>query len=170
MLDLNPICIYASTKQLNIHIQNKAIKQVFQCETLGVTLDESLSWKSNTDGFCKKISSRIYALKHIKEYVDKEILLAVYNAIIQPYFSYCCEVWNVLGETQSMRLQKLHNRAARIIAHVPNEVDQKTVLSILGWEPLEKQRKQDACTGVHSACRQEEMCTTPSTAQAGADA
>ena len=81
------------------------------------------------------------ALKHSKEYVDKEILLAVYNAIIEPYFSYCCEVWNVLGETQSMRLQKLHNRAARIIAHVPNEVDQQTVLSILGWEPLEKQGK-----------------------------
>ena len=30
--------------------------------------------------------------------------------------------------------------------------------------------KQEACTGVHSACRREEMCTTPSTAQAGADA
>ena len=31
-------------------------------------------------------------------------------------------------------------------------------------------KQQDACTGVHSACRREEMCTTPSTAQAGADA
>ena len=41
-----------------------------------------------------------------------------------------------------MRLQKLHNRAARTIAHVPNEVNQQTVLSILGWEPLEKQRKK----------------------------
>ena len=37
--------------------------------------------------------------------------------------------------------------------------------------------KQDACTGVRSACRREEnwaqsgyLCTTPSTAQAGADA
>ena len=29
--------------------------------------------------------------------------------------------------------------------------------------------KQDACTGVHSACRREEMCTTLSTAQPGAD-
>ena len=38
----------------------------------------------------------------------------------------------------------------------------------------EKKPKQDACKGVHSACRREEMCTTqsttPSTAQAGADA
>ena len=142
IIGTKPMLKKASTKKLNIHIQNKPIKQVFQCKTLGVTLDENLSWKSNTDALCKKISSGIYALKHIKEYVDKEILLAVYNAIIQPYFSYCCEVWNVLGETQSMRLQKLHNRAARIIARVPNEVDQQTVLSILGWEPLEQQRKK----------------------------
>ena len=96
--------------------------------------------ESNTDTLCKYISSGIYALKHIKEHVDKTFL-AVYNAIIQPYFSYCCEVWNVLGETQSMRLQNLHNRAACIIAHVPNEVDQQTVLNILGWEPLEQQSK-----------------------------
>ena len=84
-----------------------------------MTLDENLCWKGNTDALCKKISSGIYALNHIKEHVDKKTLLSVYNAIIQPYFSYCCDVWNVLDETQSLRLQKLHNRAARIIAHVP---------------------------------------------------
>ena len=134
----------ASAEQFKIHIQNKPIKQVFQCKTLGVTLDENLCWKGNTDALCKKISSGhgIYSLNHIKEHVDKKTLLSVYNAIIQPYFSYCCEVWNVLGETQSLRLQKLHNRAARIIAHVPNEIDQQTVLNILGWEPLKQQRKK----------------------------
>ena len=68
--------------------------------------------------------------------------MASYQLSIQPYFSYCCEVWNVLGETQTLRLQKLHNRAARIIAHVPNEIDQQTVLNILGWEPLKQQRKK----------------------------
>ena len=130
----------ASAQQLKIHIQNIPIKQVFQCKTLGVTVDENLCWKSNTDSICKKISCGIYALKRIKEYVDKKTLVSVYNAIIQPYFSYCCEVWNTFGETQSTRLQKLHNRAARVIASVPNEVDQQTVLNILGWEPLKEQR------------------------------
>ena len=55
----------------------------------------------------------------------KKTLVSVYNAIIQPYFSYCCEVWNVFGGTQSTRLQKRHNRAARVIAYVPNEVDHR---------------------------------------------
>ena len=88
----------------------------------------------------KKISSGIYALKRITEYVDQKTLVSVYNAIIQPYFSYCCEVWNTFGETQSTRLLKLYNRAARVIESVPNEVDQQTVLNILGWEPLKEQR------------------------------
>ena len=46
----------------------------------------------------------------------------------------------MFGETQSTRLQKLHNRAARIIADVRTEIDQKTVLNLLGWEPLSEER------------------------------
>jgi hypothetical protein len=92
-----------------------------------VTLDENLSWKSNTQSICSKISSGIYALKQIKTFVDIKTLISVYNSLIQPYFSYCCEIWDVFGETQSKRLQKLQNRAARVIASVPNDVDQQTV-------------------------------------------
>ena len=40
------------------------------------------------------------------------------------------------------RLQKLHNRASRIIAHGPNEIDQQTVLNVLGWELLKQQGKK----------------------------
>ena len=66
--------------------------------------------------------------------------MTVYNAIIHPYFTYCCKVWDVFGETQPMRLQKLHNRAARIIADVANDVNQETVLDLLQWETLKTQR------------------------------
>ena len=111
-----------------IHILDSPIKQVFQCKNLGVILDENLSWKSNIDAICKKISSGIYALKRMTDFVDRKTLISVYNAIIHPYFTYCCEVWDVFGETQSMRLQKLHNKAARIIVNVPSDSDQETVL------------------------------------------
>ena len=39
-----------------------------------------------------------------------------------------------------MRLQKLHNKAARIIADVPNNVNQETVLDLLQWGTLKTQR------------------------------
>ena len=34
------------------------------------------------------------------------------------------------------------NRAVRIIANFPNEIDQQTALDALGWEPLKEQRKK----------------------------
>ena len=74
--------------------------------------------------------------------LTKNPTLSVYNFIIQPYFNYCCEVWSVFGETQYTRLQNLHNKAARIIANMPNEISQETALSAWGWEPLKQQRKK----------------------------
>ena len=101
-----------------------------------------LSWKANTNNICNKVSSGIYALKQVKEFADIRTLKSLYNALIQPYFNYCCEVWDVFGETQSKRLQKLQNRAARIIANLPNETDQQTALNALEWEPLKTQRSK----------------------------
>ena len=42
---------------------------------------------------------------------------------MRPYFDYCSDVWDVFGEIQSKRLQKLQNRAARIISNLSNDVD-----------------------------------------------
>jgi hypothetical protein len=77
---------------------------------------------------CKKITSGISALRQIKEFVERDTLVSVYNSIVRPYFTYCCEVWDVFGETQSKRLQKRQNRAARIIMNMSNDVDHLVAL------------------------------------------
>ena len=82
-----------SNLQLNVKIENESIKQVYESKTLGVTIDQNLSWRTNTENICKKITSRISALGRLKEFADKQTLLSVYNAIVRPYFDYCCEVW-----------------------------------------------------------------------------
>ena len=70
----------------------------------------------------------------------------MYNAIVRPYFDYCSEVWDVFGEIQSKRLQKLQNRAARTISNMSNDVDHSIALCALGWKPAtqhhEKKKKQ----------------------------
>ena len=85
---------------------------------------------------------RYRAIRRLREYLDKDSLLSVYNALVQPYFNYCCEIWDVFGTTQSNRLQKLHNTAARIITRSSNEVNQKNVLDKLGWQTLDEQRQK----------------------------
>jgi hypothetical protein len=54
-----------------------------------MSIDQHLSWKTNTENICKKIS----ALRRLKVFADEQTLLSVYNAIVRPYFDYCCEVW-----------------------------------------------------------------------------
>ena len=124
--------------EVNIKIDNMNIKQVFECKTLGINVDQHLSWKNNTEKLCKKVSSGIGALRRLTDYVDKDSLLSVHNALVQPYFNYCCEVWDVFGRTQSNLLQKLQNRAARIISRSSNEVNQEIFLDKLGWQTLEE--------------------------------
>ena len=105
-------------------------------------IDKNLSWNDNTNHICKKVTAGISALRRLKEYADKHTLLSVYNALIYPYFKYCCEVWDVFGEAQSKRRQKLQNRAARIIKNLGNNVDHTFALHELGWGPLKDDRRK----------------------------
>ena len=99
-------------------------------------------WKSNTENVCKKITAGISALRRVKPFVDIDTLISIYNALVRPYFDYCCEVWDVFGESQSKRLQKLQNRAARNILNMSNDVNHSIALRTLGWEPLKNERKK----------------------------
>jgi hypothetical protein len=51
-------------------------------------------------------------------------------------------VWDVFGETQSKRLQKLQNRAARVITSMTNNIDHSIALHALGWEALKLMREK----------------------------
>ena len=64
--------------------------------------------------------------------------------IVRQYFNYCSEVWDVFGEAQSKRLQRLQYRSARIILNVNNDVEHTIALRAWGWEPLQMERKK--CT------------------------
>ena len=49
----------------SVFIENKQIKQVYECKTLGVKIDQHLSWKGNTDEIRKKVSAGISAIRRI---------------------------------------------------------------------------------------------------------
>ena len=131
-----------SNYQANISIGNKQIQQVNKSKALGTIADQHLSWKPNTGNICKKITSGISALRRVKPFIaERGTLISVYNAIVSPYFDYCREVWDVF-EIQSKRLQKLKNRAARIISSMSNDVDHSVALHVLGRESLDITRKK----------------------------
>ena len=65
--------------------------------------------------------------------------MLVYNALIQPHFDHCCEVWDELDKGLIERLQKLQNRAARLIMNFKNEHGQSILArTSLSWTSHEE--------------------------------
>ena len=135
--------INSLTIEPNVMIGNSHINRVHDCKTLGVYIDESLTWQSHINEIAKKISSGIGAIKRLRDYVNRDTLVSVYNALVQPHFDYCCEVWDSLGAGLSLRLQKLQNRCARVIMRYKNESgESEKAMNALGWVTLAERRAQ----------------------------
>ena len=110
-------------------------------KVLGVQIDEHLSWNQHIEYIANKISSGIGTIRKLRTFINTSTLVLVYNALFQPYFDYCCEVWDTLGKGLSEGLQKLQNRAARLIMNLKNEHGHSVLArNSLGWELLEKRR------------------------------
>ena len=99
------------------------------------------TWSKHIEEITKKITAGISALKRLRDFASRDVLVSVYNALIMPHFDYCCEVWDSLGSVLDERLQKLHSRCARVIMRYKNEAGQSELaLRHLGWSLLSERR------------------------------
>ena len=82
---------------------------------LGVKIYETISWNMQTDNICKQlvfIISRYSRLKHI---LPSHMLMLIYSSIIQPKFDYAITIWGYTCDNNLHKIQRLKNRAARIV-------------------------------------------------------
>ena len=72
-------------------------------------------------------------------------LIKIYKALIEPHFDYCSAVWDGLTQQLSEKLQKLQNRAIRVITKSSYDTSSRLLLTSLGWDNLSSRRaKQKA--------------------------
>ena len=68
--------------------------------------------------------------------------MQIYNALIQPHLDYCAPVWDGLCSYLSEKLQKLQNRAVRVILQANCEVNSSLLLETLEWDQLLLKRRE----------------------------
>ena len=102
-------------KHLNLQTHNETVEVVRCTKYLGVHIDNSLDWKKRIQETSKEVSRCIGMLNYAKRYLPFHALKTLYTSDIDPYCRYCCSVWGVCSATEIQQLQKLQNRAARII-------------------------------------------------------
>ena len=57
----------------------------------------------------------LMSFKRVRRFVNRETAVKAHRGLIEPYLNYCCPVWDGIGSELSSELQKLQNRAARMI-------------------------------------------------------
>ena len=53
--------------------------------------------------------------------------------LVQPHFDYCSVVWRICGKILSDKLQKLKNRAARVLTYSTYDTNVERLFQLVGW-------------------------------------
>ena len=120
------------TEQLNLHIHDKDHDGVQSIKYLGVHINNTLDWKKHTQEVSKKTSRSLGLITYAKRFLPLESLKNLYTGLVDPHFRYCCALWGVCGLREIQQLQKLQNRAARIIAGSNYDAPSKPLIKDLG--------------------------------------
>ena len=113
-------------EQLHLQIRNENM-EVLQCtKYLGGHIDNSLNWKKQIQDTSKKVSRSIGMLKHAKRYLPfmhLKLSILMSLTLISVTDVLCESIWCYRNQ-----LQKLQNRAARIITGINYDAPSKPLL------------------------------------------
>ena len=92
---------------LTVQIEGHEIDRVPHTKSLGLYINQNLSWSKHVNETAKIISSGI--VKRLRLCICDDTAILLHRALIEPYFDYCCPVWDGLSNELADKLQKTTN-------------------------------------------------------------
>ena len=83
--------------------------------SLGVVLQNTLSWKSQIANITRKANKALFGLRFIRAYSTQALRKTLLEALIVPHLDYCSAVYLDLPFCLKIQLQRLTNSAIRYI-------------------------------------------------------
>ena len=133
-----------AAEKLHLKIRGSELDVVYKTKYLGVHVDNSLDWKEHIKTVSTKVSRAIGFLKHAKNILPIASLRTLYSSIVEPHFRYCGSVWGCCGTSDIDQLQKLQNRAARIVTNSRFDAPSRPLIESLGWKTVRDLVDQDS--------------------------
>ena len=109
---MSPANLPAQTIVLN---NNNTIMSENFVKVLGVIIDDKLTFSRHVSMCCTKAAKQLNAMARISRYIDIDARKLIYNSFIVSCFSYCPLVWHFCGKQNSDKLEKINERALRIL-------------------------------------------------------
>ena len=108
---------------------------------LGVVVNESLSWNNHVSYIASRVYPKLKLLNRISSFLSPAILLKIYKMTILPILDYGCIVWGLCGKKNSDFLEKLQNKAMRIILRTNHLTCTQSTRERLGlWTLFDRRR------------------------------
>ena len=111
----NDKCHLMVTNNVTITIGNASIETSNTIELLGIIIDNKLNFNEHISNLLKKGNQKLHALARISKYLDKNKLRIVMKTFIQSQFNYCPLIWMFHSRIMNNKINKLHERALRIV-------------------------------------------------------
>ena len=102
-------------EDVSVKVDNEIIKGSKYVKLLGITIDNNLDFTEHVSKICKKVSIKLHALARISNLMNTQKLKLILKAFIESQFSYCPLVWMFHNRAINNRINKLHERALRLV-------------------------------------------------------
>jgi hypothetical protein len=137
------VCITLKTKPraYNFTINGKAIPKEKSCKYLGVTINETLSWNTQSEQVRSKASRTLGLIRRTLGRCSKEVRETAYNTLVRPQLEYATSAWNPHTDRNVRIIESVQRQAARFVSHnYDRTASVSEMLTDLGWDSLQCRR------------------------------
>lgn len=147
---------YVMFKQKNKIVRNPQIKinsinieQVDTIKYLGLIMDNNLSWKDHVNYIYSKVIPMMGALYTIRNYINDQTRMSIYNAYCLSHFRYLIPVWGTCGVGDLNNLQILQNKVLKTLFRYNRMTCTEQLYKELGVSDIGRLLKFEQCKLIH---------------------
>ena len=95
---------------LHLTYINDFLNSVENEKVSGVRIDNNLTWSIHINFIDKKISSNLWLLSKLKDYLSTEHRVQFHKTYIHPYIEYCSTILGVTSQNNLNRIYRLQKK------------------------------------------------------------
>ena len=112
-----------------MNLSDVTITSENKVKLLGINIDNTLSFDYHITQLCKVASKKLHALARICKCMDIPKRKLLMNAFISSQFSYCNLIWMFHSRELENRINKIHERAIRLVYQDQSNLSFKELLN-----------------------------------------
>lgn len=128
----------ASSSLSSVTVAGENLVPTSELKSLGVVLDNRLTFNAHVTAVCRACNYHIWALRHIRHLLPLEVAKMLACSIVGSRLDYCNSLMYGAPTSSLSKLQRAQNTLARVVLQQPRRTHAKPLLQTLHWLPIEQ--------------------------------